>query len=109
MLSYAHTCEPCSGITVKRTLSSSRRIHVSFPRDDNEAVNSCYGCYRDAHRSMKTMLTRESADVPYGSFEPHCDFVGRARLLRRHGRTNPVPVEAIKASLNFNGPHIGSR
>ena len=37
---HAHTCEPRSGITVKRTWSLSRRIHTSLPRDDSDAVNS---------------------------------------------------------------------
>ena len=42
---YAHTWEPCSGITVKRMCSSSRRIHASFPSDDSDAVSSCHGHY----------------------------------------------------------------
>lgn len=37
---YAHTCVPLSGMTVKRSWSSSSRTHATFPRDDSEAVNS---------------------------------------------------------------------
>lgn len=37
---HAHTCEPCSGITVKRTVSLSRRIQASLPSDERDAVNS---------------------------------------------------------------------
>ena len=37
---HAHTCEPRSGMTVKRTWSLSSRIHTSLPRDDSDAVSS---------------------------------------------------------------------
>lgn len=37
---YAQTCDPCSGITVHRIFSLSRRIQATLPREFNETVNS---------------------------------------------------------------------
>lgn len=40
--SYAHTCVPgpCSGMTVKRTWSSSSRIQTTLPSRESDDVNS---------------------------------------------------------------------
>lgn len=40
---WAHTCVPWSGMMVKRTMPSSRRIQQTFPSDEREAVNSVGG------------------------------------------------------------------
>ena len=38
--SYAQTCDPCSGIIVNRTFSSSSLTQAIFPRVARDAVNS---------------------------------------------------------------------
>ena len=49
---------------VNLTESSSSRTHATFPKEDNEAVNSMdvVSCFYDA---VDAGLTRESLDIPY--------------------------------------------
>lgn len=39
-ITHAQTCDPFSGIMVKRALSLSRRTHAILPMKDKDAVNS---------------------------------------------------------------------
>lgn len=48
---YAQTWLPCSGIIVKRTLSSSRRTHAILPMDARDAVNSAVCVKNNFHVS----------------------------------------------------------
>lgn len=47
---YAQTCDPTSGITVKRTVSSSRRIQAIFSREFNAAVSSAKHVSNGPHK-----------------------------------------------------------
>lgn len=39
-MTYAHTCEPCSGMIVKRTSPSLSRTHATLPIEVRDATNS---------------------------------------------------------------------
>jgi hypothetical protein len=75
---------PVSGITVKRTLSSSRRTQATLPKDDNEAVSSAEPCQLHEQLGYKQEFhTREGLDVPNRGLEPHFGNGRVERALQR--------------------------
>lgn len=75
--SEAQTWEPVSGMTVKRTVSSSRRTQAIFSRELRAATSSGGGLCQTRRIRDGEMgeVTRKGADIPEICFEPHFELV----------------------------------
>ncbi len=100
---YAHTWVPVSGMIVKRTASSSRRTHATFPSEEREAVSSIK-LVSELHSPRTSKQTRKCLNITDWSFEAHLERM-LITLEGRSDRRGPLLVSSILPPRTRNTLH----